>query len=68
MDQFVVDLGDDHAEPGDEARLFGTGLLGEPTAQEWAEWCDTISYEIVSRIGGRFRRGWIDESTRGSNA
>ena len=68
MDQFVVDLGDDHAEPGDEAWLFGTGLLGEPTAQEWAEWCDTISYEIVSRIGGRFRRGWIDESTTGSNA
>jgi alanine racemase len=66
MDQFVVDLGDDHAEAGDEAWLFGAGLLGEPTAQEWAEWCDTISYEIVSRIGGRFRRGWTDESTSGS--
>lgn len=68
MDQLVVDLGDDHAEAGDEVRLFGTGLLGEPTAQEWAEWCDTISYEIVSRIGGRFRRGWTDESTSGSHA
>ncbi len=63
MDQLVVDLGDDHAEPGDEAWLFGTGLLGEPTAQDWAEWCDTINYEIVTRIGGRFTRRWTDEGT-----
>ncbi len=44
--------------------LFGTGLLGEPTAQDWAEWCDTISYEIVTRIGGRFGRRYVDEGTR----
>ena len=29
---------------------------GEPTAQDWAEACGTISYEIVTRIGGRFDR------------
>jgi alanine racemase len=68
MDQFVVDLGDDHAEPGDEVWLFGTGLRGEPTAQDWAEWCDTISYEIVTRIGGRFERRYLDESVRGEPA
>lgn len=36
--------------------LFGPGDAGEPTAQDWAEACGTISYEIVTRIGGRFTR------------
>jgi alanine racemase len=56
MDQFVVDLGDDEATPGDEVVLFGTGEHGEPTAQDWADACGTISYEIVTRIGGRMPR------------
>ncbi len=64
MDQFVVDLGDDPAAAGDEVVLFGAGLYGEPTAQDWAEWCDTISYEIVTRVGGRFERRYVDESVR----
>jgi alanine racemase len=56
MDQFVVDLGDAHVSAGDEVVLFGDGTSGEPTAQDWAEACGTISYEIVTRIGGRFVR------------
>ena len=56
MDQLVIDLGDDSAEAGDEVVLFGTGEDGAPTAQDWAEACGTISYEIVTRIGGRFVR------------
>ncbi len=56
MDQFVVELDDVDAAPGDLVTLFGTGQQGEPTAQDWAEWCGTISYEIVTRIGGRFDR------------
>ena len=36
MDQFVVDLGGDAAEAGDEAVLFGPGDRGEPTAEDWA--------------------------------
>jgi alanine racemase len=58
MDQFVVDAPD--AEAGDEVVLFGSGRDGEPTAQDWAEWCGTISYEIVTRMGGRQRRSWVD--------
>ena len=43
--------------PGGEVLLFGPGGEGEPTAQDWAEACDTISYEIVTRIGsGRMPR------------
>ena len=56
MDQFVLDLGDDEAEPGDEVLLFGPGDDGEPTAQEWADVLGTIDYEIVTRIGARVPR------------
>ena len=56
MDQLVVDLDGDLPAPGAEVVLFGPGDDGEPTAQDWAEACDTINYEIVTRIGGRMRR------------
>ena len=63
MDQLMVDLEDGPAEPGDPVVLFGTGEDGAPTAQDWAEACGTISYEIVTRIGGRFVRRHV--STEG---
>jgi alanine racemase len=62
MDQLVVDLGDDVAAAGDPVVLFGTGQDGGPTAQDWAEACGTISYEIVTRIGGRFTRRHVSAS------
>ena len=39
---------------------------GEPTAQDWAEACGTISYEIVTRIGGRFTRRYVDSEAHGT--
>jgi alanine racemase len=67
MDQLVVDVGDDDVSPGDEVVLFGPGNDdGGPTAEEWAQACGTISYEIVTRIGGRFVRrhvgGMVEEA------
>ena len=60
MDQFVVDLGPDStARAGDEVVLFGTGLGGEPTAQDWAYAAETISYEVVSRLGPRVTRTYV---------
>ncbi|GAA4671037.1 alanine racemase [Streptomyces chumphonensis] len=56
MDQFVVDLGGDRAEAGDEAVLFGPGDAGEPTAEDWARAVGTIGYEIVTRVGARVPR------------
>jgi alanine racemase len=56
MDQVVVDLGDTDARRGDIVTLFGPGEEGEPSAVDWAAAADTISYEIVTRIGGRVRR------------
>ncbi|WP_282205965.1 alanine racemase [Kitasatospora fiedleri] len=59
MDQFVVDLGGDTPETGAEVLLFGAGDRGEPTAEDWAVACDTIAYEIITRIGGRVARRYV---------
>ena len=56
MDQFVVDVGDTPVAVGDEAVLFGDPTLGVPSADDWADACGTINYEIVTRIGPRVRR------------
>lgn len=61
MDQFVLDLGDDPADAGDEVVLFGPGDGGEPTAQDWADATGTISYEIVSRVGPRVPRVYVGQ-------
>lgn len=60
MDQFMVDLGDLDAQAGDEVVLLGSGDDGEPTAQEWADAIGTISYEIVTRLGSRIPREYVD--------
>lgn len=64
MDQFVLDLGPDASEvAGDTVRLFGPGagaaVDGQPTAQDWAEAAETISYEIVTRLGARVPRVYV---------
>jgi alanine racemase len=61
MDQFVIDLGGDLPAPGEDVVLFGPGTGGEPTAQDWADAAGTISYEIVTRIGGRFTRRFTNQ-------
>jgi alanine racemase len=62
MDQFVLDCGDDEVAPGDVAVLFGPGDAGEPTADDWAAACDTLNYEIVTRMGSaRTRRTYHGE-------
>jgi alanine racemase len=64
MDQFVLDLGHDAAAAGDPVVLFGPGLDGEPTAQDWADACGTISYEIVTGVGGRMVRRHVGRGDR----
>jgi alanine racemase len=60
MDQFVVDLGGDEPAVGDEVVLFGAGDAGEPTAEDWAKAAGTIAYEIVTRIGTRVPRVYVN--------
>ncbi|MDQ1295561.1 MAG: alanine racemase [Actinomycetota bacterium] len=60
MDQSVLDLADPENRTGvcsgDVAVLFGDGLDGGPTAEDWARAAGTISYEIVTRLGSRVPR------------
>jgi alanine racemase len=68
MDQVVVDLQGDLLPPGTEVLLFGPGDHGEPTAQDWAAAMGTISYEVVTRLGGRLVRSHVDsERTEGES-
>ncbi|HYG94760.1 MAG TPA: alanine racemase [Nocardioides sp.] len=60
MDQFVVDLAGDRVPAGTDVVVFGPPSAGGPTAQDWAEAAGTINYEIVTRIGGRMRRRYVD--------
>ena len=58
MDQFIVDLGEETvARRGDWVTLFG-GDYGEATipANQWAQWAETINYEITTRLGPRIPR------------
>ncbi len=55
MDQFVIDVGDDEVVAGDEVVIFGDPASGVPSADDLAAAADTINYEIVTRMGGRFR-------------
>ncbi|MCY0904428.1 alanine racemase [Arthrobacter sp. H14-L1] len=67
MDQMVVDLGAEAAVVGGppvlgaEAELFGTGDDGGPTAEQWAAAAGTINYEIVTRVGPRVPRVYLNE-------
>lgn len=59
MDQFVVDVGDLPVAVGDEVVLFGDPEAGVPSADDWARSAGTINYEIVTRIGPRVRRTFL---------
>jgi alanine racemase len=61
MDQFVVDLGNDSiARTGDWAYLIGSEGGDGYTADAWAKASATINYEIVTRIGPRVPRVFLD--------
>lgn len=60
MDQFVVDVGDAPVAVGDEVVLWGDPTTGVPSVEEWARWCGTINYELVTRLGARVQRSYPD--------
>jgi alanine racemase len=59
MDQFLIDVGDDPVEVGDEAILFGTGAAGELTVGEWADLIGTIGEELCCGLGPRIPRVYV---------
>ena len=62
MDQFVLDVENDKIAAGEVVTIFGDPAAGVPSADELAAACDTINYEIVTRMGGRFTRTYLGES------
>jgi alanine racemase len=65
MDQFVVDLGpDSKAISGDWVLVFGDGVTGEYTADDWGMACNSINYEIITRIGSRVPRIYSHHVTK----
>jgi alanine racemase len=64
MDQFVVDLGpDSKAISGEWVEVFGDGVAGGYTAEEWGSASGSINYEIVTRIGPRVPRIYRSSSS-----
>jgi alanine racemase len=59
MDQFVIDVGNDDVNAGDLVTIFGDPAAGVPSADDLAAAADTINYEIVTRMGGRFKRHYL---------
>ena len=59
MDQFVLDVGNDNVQVGDDVYLFGDPAKGHPSVDDLADAADTINYEIVTRMGGRFKRVYL---------
>lgn len=59
MDYLMVDAGDHPVAVGDEAILFGEGI----SADEVAEWAQTITYEIVCGVGPRVPRVYLSGQT-----
>jgi alanine racemase len=59
MDQFVIDVRDEPVKAGDLVTIFGDPAAGVPSADDWADGANTINYEIVTRMGGRFKRRYL---------
>ncbi len=55
MDMLMVDLGDLQAKDGDEVIIFNA----HPTLEEFAEYCKTIPYEVLTSISRRVKRIYI---------
>lgn len=63
MDQFVVDLGGERLREGEPVIVFGSPPA--PSADELAAATGTIGYEIVTRVGARVPRRYVDAGPYG---
>ncbi|HSK88459.1 MAG TPA: alanine racemase [Anaerolineales bacterium] len=57
MDQFMVNVGDDQVNVGEEVILLGAGI----TAEELALWMGTNEYEVMTNISTRVPRVYVNE-------
>jgi alanine racemase len=68
MDQILVDCGDDPVFRGDEVVLIGQSGEDEISADELATLMGTNSYEVVTSIGERVPRVYVNERPAGDGA
>ena len=57
MDQFMVNTGDDAVETGEEVVLMGEGI----STADFAEWMGTNEYEVLTSIGARVPRLFVNK-------
>jgi len=57
MDQFMVNVGADEAQVGDEVVLLGDGI----SAHDLAEWMGTNEYEVLTSISARVPRVFLTD-------
>ena len=58
MDQFMADMGEDAAALGDPVTLLGEGI----DAHELAAWAGTNAYEVLTNIGARVPRVFVEQA------
>ena len=56
MDQFMVNVGDDEIQAGEEVILLGDSI----TAYDLGEWTGTNEYEVLTNISARVPRVYLD--------
>ncbi|WP_431247631.1 alanine racemase [Leifsonia xyli] len=59
-DTMLVDAGPHRVEVGDTAILFGPGTDGEPTAEKYADWAETIADEMITGVAARVPRVYVN--------
>lgn len=60
MNMTILDLGTTNARPGDRVVLIGSDGGASVSADDWADWAETINYEIVSRLPAGLVRTYED--------
>jgi len=60
MNMTILDLGSTNARPGDRVVLIGRDGDVAISADDWADWADTINYEIVARLPAGLTRTYVD--------
>jgi alanine racemase len=62
MDHVMLDVtGVPGVAAGDVVTVFGPSPEGEPTADDVAGWCETIAYEVLTSVGKRVPRTYVEE-------
>jgi len=56
MNMTMVDLAQTHARPGDPVVLIGSQGEAAVAVEDWADWAETINYEIVTRLPAELTR------------